>query len=196
MPRNCPRSISESFGCVIPSTFAACCWLHPRLRRVSAIFIANCAFKSISSASRKPNSSYAALCCLHFAHRTAPNACASASLSPIRIRSISRFGVSIPRFDFFSKQCRIYTAPAKSHRINGTVGIAAPILDNLHDSRRAKSLQRFCRRVHLADLRLKERKPEGLLHLLRHRQQILLRRSDPAQRPEGVWHVSIIPNWE
>jgi hypothetical protein len=35
-----------------------------------------------------------------------------------------------------------------------------------------------------------------LLHLLRHVQQIPFRRSDPAQRLENVWHVSIIPNWE
>jgi hypothetical protein len=50
--------------------------------------------------------------------------------------------------------------------------------------------------VHLADLRLEERKAEDLLHLLWHGQQILLGRSDPAQRLESIRHISIIPNWE
>ena len=55
MPRNWPRSILESFGCVRPRTLAACCWLHLRSRSISPIFETSCAFTSISSASGKPS---------------------------------------------------------------------------------------------------------------------------------------------
>ena len=59
-------------------------------------------------------------CCFHFVHRTTPNARASASLSRTRIRSISRFGVSIPRFDSFQNNAG-YTPPQRiaPYKANG-----------------------------------------------------------------------------
>ena len=56
----------------------------------------------------------------------------------------------------------------ETNRVNRTIRIPAPIFDNLDNTRRTESLERFCRRMNEPDLRLKQSKPEDLLNFVRY----------------------------
>jgi hypothetical protein len=61
----------------------------------------------------------------------------------------------------------------KTHGINGPVGVAVEIIDQLQDGTPAESLQRLCSYRLLASLHLVQGVPHAVLHLGRESLQVL-----------------------
>ncbi len=73
-------------------------------------------------------------------------------------------------------------ARAKFYGVHGTISVAAPIFNNLKNTRRTKTLERLGLIVLRAGLGFMKGVTKKVLHFIRHGQEILLAPANPNQR--------------
>lgn len=76
----------------------------------------------------------------------------------------------------------------ESHRVDCSIGIAAPIFDNLQHSGRSEPFERLGLLVLATDLRLVESVAKNVNDLAGKGQQILFAAANPVQRSRGTLH--------